>query len=146
MKFNWGYKILLVYAIFVGGIMFMVFLSSRESKDLVTENYYAEELKYQKVIDQSSNTASLSSPIEVIQEDDHLNLVFPNEFADASVGGNWLLYFAADIKQDHTGTFQLSKGKASIQLPQSIKGFYKLKLTWNAMGKDYYFEKDITFQ
>ena len=145
MKLNWGYKILLVYVLFVGGIMYMVFLSSRESKDLVTENYYAEELKYQHVIDQSSNTASLSAPIEIQLQGAAINLLFPSEFSDVECKGNWLLYYAADISKDHTGTFALREGCARIPIPEGAHGLYKLKLTWNAMGKDFYFEKDINF-
>ena len=43
MKFNWGYKILFVYLSFAGGILYLVYRTSLENRDLVSENYYEEE-------------------------------------------------------------------------------------------------------
>ena len=45
---NWGYKILTVYIIFIAGILFLVFKSSNQNQDLVTKDYYEQELKYQQ--------------------------------------------------------------------------------------------------
>lgn len=145
MKLNWGYKILIVYAFFVAGILCLVYLSSKQNKDLVAENYYAEELKYQKIIDQSSNTASLSSPLELHKQDNEIKLYFPSEFFNVNGKGNWLLYYAADIALDQSGTFELKHGEANIVLPHRLHGLYTLKLSWHALDKDFYFEQDITF-
>ena len=145
MKLNWGYKILIVYVLFVAGILCLVYMSSKQTKDLVTENYYAEELKYQKVIDQSSNTASLSSPLEIRKQDDEIILYFPSEFFNVNTKGNWLLYYAADIAMDQSGTFEMKHGETNIILPHGPHGLYTLKLSWHALDKDFYFEHDITF-
>ena len=59
MKLSWGYKIAFVYIIFVAGIGFLVFKASSQKFDLVTKDYYDQELKYQEVIDQAANTAML---------------------------------------------------------------------------------------
>ena len=50
---NWGYKILMVYVIFIAGILLLVFKSSSQNQDLVTEDYYEQELKYQQKIDET---------------------------------------------------------------------------------------------
>ncbi|MGL6269890.1 MAG: FixH family protein, partial [Chitinophagaceae bacterium] len=63
MKFNWGYKIAVFYLVFIAGIMFLVIKSSRQQMDLVTTDYYAQELKYQDKIDQSKRADGLSEPI-----------------------------------------------------------------------------------
>ena len=42
---SWGTKILIVFILFVGGILFMVIKSSIQKTDLVTTDYYAKELK-----------------------------------------------------------------------------------------------------
>ena len=44
---NWGYKIMLAYVVFIAGILFLVFKSSSQKVELVTENYYEQELKFQ---------------------------------------------------------------------------------------------------
>ena len=64
MKFNWGYKILLVYGLFVIGIMFLVFKSTQQKYDLVQKDYYADELKYQNVIDASQKAKDLGGELK----------------------------------------------------------------------------------
>ena len=145
MKFNWGYKILFVYLAFAGGILYLVYLTSLENRDLVSDNYYEEELAYQKVIDQSAKTAKLSAAVEV--EIDQLNsalqIQLPPEFSSSSSIGKWDLYFAADRKLDMEGNINTNNGYQQIQLPSGRSGNYTFKLEWEADGQSYYFEKII---
>ena len=145
MKFNWGYKIVFVYLLFVGGILSLVYLTSLENRDLVSDNYYDEELAYQKVIDQSEKTAKLSA--SVVVETDLLNslleLKLPPEFSNTNTVGTWNLYFAADRKMDLQGTINTKNGNQQIQIPGGRTGNYTFKLEWEAEGQSYYFEKII---
>ena len=50
-KFNWGWKIAILYGGFVCFMLVMVFIASNQKVELVTTNYYEEELKYQSHID-----------------------------------------------------------------------------------------------
>lgn len=145
MKFNWGYKILLVYLTFAGGILYMVYLTAQQNRDLVSDNYYEEELAYQKIIDQSAKTATLSATVEI--ETDQLNnslqIHLPPEFSNTNTVGKWNLYFAADQKMDLEGTINTNNGNQLIQLPEGRTGNYTCKLEWEANGQSYYFEKII---
>ena len=42
---NWGYKIVLVYIVFITGIVTLVYKSSAQNQDLVVNDYYEQELK-----------------------------------------------------------------------------------------------------
>ncbi len=48
---NWGVGIAIVYILFVLGMLTLVFKSRSQKIDLVTENYYQQELAYQEEID-----------------------------------------------------------------------------------------------
>lgn len=145
MKFNWGYKILFVYLAFAGGILYMVYLTSLQNRDLVSENYYEEELAYQKVIDQSGKTAQLSKAVEVNQDqlNSILEIQLPPEFDTLNALGKWSLYYAADRKMDIEGTINTNNGSQKIQLPKGRSGNYTLKLEWEGNGQNYYFEEII---
>lgn len=145
MKFNWGYKIFLVYLTFACGILYMVYLTSLQNRDLVSENYYEEELAYQKVIDQSGKTAQLSKAVEVNQDklNNILEVRLPPEFDNINALGKWNLYYAADRKMDVEGTINTNNGNQKIQLPKSRTGNYTLKLEWEGNGQSYYFEEII---
>jgi hypothetical protein len=122
----------------------LVYLTTRENKDLVTENYYDEELEYQKIIDQSSNTASLSQKPLVFYIDGHLEIVLPKEFENIRTEGSWLLYFAADQSKDLSGKFSCTNGSTKIDIPKSMQGHYQFKLSWKTEKTNYYYEKDIS--
>ena len=55
MKLNWGHYIVIGFIGFVILILFMVFRSYQHNNDLVSEDYYAEEIAFQDVIDKKSN-------------------------------------------------------------------------------------------
>ena len=143
MKFNWGFKIVIVYGIFVMGILYMVFLSSKQNRDLVSENYYSEELAYQKVIDQSTRTAALHSKVETLVTKESIDIQFPKEFKQAVIAGNWTLYYAANQDRDFKGDFQTTTASTSVKIPRDVHGNYLIKLTWKINKEEYYYEQPV---
>ena len=57
---SWGYKILGVYLVFVTGIVFLVIKSSNQKVDLVTKDYYEQELMYQDKINETARASKLT--------------------------------------------------------------------------------------
>ena len=58
MKFNWGTGLAIGMFCFIGFIMFMVIKMSTDDKyeyDLVVEDYYGKELRFQQEIDAEKN-------------------------------------------------------------------------------------------
>jgi hypothetical protein len=145
MKISWGYKITFVYLAFVAGIVFLVFKASNEKFDLVTKDYYEEELKYQQVIDQAANAAKLSGPVKVEKTDGSLVVIFPEEMKDKMKTIDFYLYYPADAKRDFRKTIELTDESFSQALPEGISGMYELKLSWSAENTKYYHEQKIFF-
>lgn len=145
MKINWGYRITIVYLVFAVGIMFMVYLTTLQNRDLVSEDYYEQELAYQKVIDQSANTAALSTPVNINRKRDQLLIELPAEFKGLAAEGKWTLYYAADKEKDMSGDFNTASGRYAILIPKNIKGQFLVKLDWQAGENHYYFEQNIFF-
>lgn len=140
---NWGYKILVVYLVFVGGILFLVFKSSSQKMDLVTTDYYAKELKYQEKIDQNSRVAALSAPLQCELKAGELSIVFPKDFSGKKIEGEAVLYYPADENRDISKAFATTNSTVSVPLKIENKGSYELHLNWTVDGVSYYFEKKI---
>lgn len=136
---------MLGYSIFVAGIIFLVFKASSQKFDLVTKDYYEQELKYQHIIDQSGNTAKLSTPVRVDQTETELKISFPAEMDDKKKLVEFYLYCPADAKRDFRKSFELTQAEFSQPLPAAMTGMYELKLSWDADGVKYYFEKKLFF-
>jgi hypothetical protein len=143
MKISWGYKIIIAYGLFVAGILALVLLSSQQNQDLVSEEYYADELAYQDIIDKSTHTASLSSPIKIVQSSNRLIIDLPAEFDKKMSKGSWTLYYAASIEKDVKGAFQINDGLLNIEIPATASGNYLLKIEWTSGGLAYYYEKQV---
>jgi hypothetical protein len=143
MKISWGHKILFTYLTFVVGMMCMVYLTTQQNRDLVSDNYYADELAFQKIIDESANTAALSEAVAVEKMKDQLKIILPQELNGVKSSGTWTLYFAADRKKDAHGKFETVLGNTSIVIPGNTHGLYTLILQWKTARKPYYFEQNI---
>jgi len=145
MKLSWGYKIMFVYVTFVAGMGFLVFKASTEEFDLVTKDYYDQELKYQQIIDQSANTSNLSTPVTIEKREGELRISFPDAMKDKKKQVDFYLYYAADAKKDFRKSFEVNENELAQALPVGMKGMYELKLSWEAEGVKYYFEKKLFF-
>ena len=142
---SWGYKIMFVYIAFVAGIGFLIFKASNQEFDLVTKDYYEQELKYQQVIDQSANASRLSMPLNIEKKEPELKISFPDEMKNKKKLVDFYLYYAADAKRDFRRSFELNENELAQALPVGMKGMYELKLTWETEGVKYYHEQKIYF-
>jgi hypothetical protein len=143
MKFNWGVKITAVYIIFVMGIMYLVIQSSRQTVDLVTPDYYAEEIRYQDRINQTRRAEALSSPIQHSLKGQLLEIRFPSEFEGKEISGTVLLYYPADSKKDVTVPIKTSGNKMSLSIPEKSSGMHILQVSWKSGNETYYFEEPL---
>ncbi len=140
---NWGYKILIVYIVFVLGILFMVFKSSVQKVDLVTTDYYAKELKYQQKIDEANRVNALSAPVKYEVKDNELIILFPKDFIGKILVGEAVLYCPSDENKDVKHNFSVQDSPVVMPIPAVKKGMYELHLSWQDGTVTYYFEKKI---
>lgn len=145
MKINWGYKILVVYSVFVVGILYLGYKASQLNFDLVEKDYYGKELKYQGVIDASSNAANLGGTLVTTVQAGKLIIQLPDSLKGVSVKGLAHLYFAADEKKDIKKEFTTNTATIDVELLSRMQGNYTLKLDVEHAGQHYYFEKKIFF-
>lgn len=143
MKFNWGYKIAAIYLVFVAGILFLVVKSSRQQMDLVTTDYYAEEIKYQEKIDQTNRAKKLSEPVRISLKEDGLQIFFPKDFQGKTISGTALLYYPADEKKDIETRIQTNQNQLYVTIPDKRSGMHMLKLNWEVDGVSYYHEEPV---
>ncbi|MBK6730551.1 MAG: FixH family protein [Bacteroidetes bacterium] len=140
---NWGKSIVLAFVIFIGFIMYIVIRSAQESVDLVSEDYYNEELKYQDVIDAEINTLPFKDSIRIEQIAQTIEMEFPDEIiVDAE--GEIYFFRPNDIKLDKKILLQTDvNGLQIIGADQFIPGMYVVKVNWNKNGKTYFYQQNI---
>ena len=75
---NWGKGLAIAMAAFIVFILYLAITLMRTKVDLVSDDYYSQELVYQKKLDAISKADSLS-PIKTEQTSDQFIVYFPSE-------------------------------------------------------------------
>lgn len=143
IKFNWGTGIAIFYVSFVIAILAFVFWTTGNNRDLVTEDYYAEELVYQKTIDNKARANELVGEVSISSRIGRIDLKLPEGMNNRSIKGELFLYRQDDKRKDTKFQFEGSRLDFSFNSEKIVTGRWKAKLSWAAEGKDYYFEDNI---
>lgn len=138
---NWGFKITILYTGFVLLILSMVGLTMREKVDLVAQDYYEQELKYQNKIDKLNRTSSLAYPLTWEVKPGELILKFPTQIKGEAVNGNIYFFRPSDANLDKTIPIPTdTSGIKRISTRELKKGLYKMQVSWEANKEEYYTE------
>lgn len=143
VKFGWGWKVALLYSSFVGMMIMLVVASSRQKFDLVSKDYYKDEITFQKVIDAGRNQANLSGALTIRADSDSIRITFPGEFTGTSIEGNVTFYSVLHKEWDMTFPIQLQNNTMTISRHLLKNTNYTLKIAYSSNGKEYYKENDI---
>ena len=145
MTITWGTKLLIVFAVFAGNISYMVYRCTNVDPGLVSNEYYKDELAYQKVIDGTNLANALTGTVSIKKENDHIILQLPLEMKKLSIKGTVLFYCPGNGKADRQLILQVNDdGGQIIDASQFMHGKYVVKITWDAESKHYYHEQPIT--
>lgn len=147
MTLNWGHKLILVFLVFGGLMSFLVYRSVKTNFELVSKEYYKDEIAYQQVIDGARQAGLLSSKLSIAQQNDSVSIRFPEEMNSGVVTGNALFYYAPDARRDRRLPIGLNGSREQkISGSYFLPGNYTAKIWWQHGGKQYYAEQIITIQ
>lgn len=146
INISWGKRITILYLGFVAIIVALVVGSMRQDFDLVSSDYYGDELKYQEVIDAGKNQSALSAPVQVYANEQMLTLDFPHEFASQVVTGSVQFYSPVNSAWDKTMDITVENNKMLVQRSLLKNTRYQVKIRWQAGDKPYYQETEINLR
>jgi len=143
MKISWGWKITMLYSGFVVMMVSLVVASTHQHFDLVSKDYYEEEIAYQKVIDAGKNQSALSRPLAIHASDKTVTIDFPEEFKDKALSGN--IQFYSPVNSEWDKNFSISAQNNSVTILRSAlhNTRYTVKISCKVDGKNYYQESEI---
>ncbi|WP_100614879.1 FixH family protein [Confluentibacter citreus] len=148
MKINWGTGIVLAFIGFIGFIMYFIITINVDDKfdhDLVTEDYYAEELKYQEDIDKLHNAKNLNENISYKRTTEGLLLVFPKNIDLSKITGHVFLYRPSNKQLDFDTVISLSNHYLLIPDKRLVDGRWNIKVDWQYNGQSYLYKETIHY-
>ena len=147
MKTNrnfWPLGIIAVFLCFAAGMTTMVVLACRSNTDLVSHDYYEQEIRFQGRIDSLNRTKGLHASARYDVAGKSLLITLPAEHADKAVSGQIQLYRPAAAGLDQQ--FKLepdAKGRQTLDLAALQNGLWKVRIAWTVSGQDYFLEQKI---
>lgn len=134
---NWGHGLTITFIAFAGLMIFMTVKSFQQNIDLVTPEYYREELAYQQRINEIKNAAG-AQQVSITEMDDAFVLDFPSNPKE----GYLHFYRPSDQSLDKYYNLTASKNE-TISSEGLVSGYYILKLHWSDQDQAFYQEKGV---
>ncbi|MEO9893989.1 FixH family protein [Aurantibacter sp.] len=148
MKINWGTSIVIAFIAFISFILYFVVRMSTEVKaehDLVTEDYYKDELGYQEDIDAEQNAKDLFSELEINISEEGLNITFPQNQNVSNIKGHVFLYRPSNKRLDFDFPLSLSNSHLLIPDKSLLDGRWNIKIVWEYNNESYLHKENINY-
>lgn len=138
MKLSWGQGIFLVMTGFAVMMATFLFRAYHAQEELVADDYYEQEIRYQQQIDRLGNVDRIGGTPQIEQAGDHLVVSFPDVFGNDPIRGELYLQRPSDARADDRISFDL-KNAEPLQIPiaDRMKGLYKVHLEWTAGDENF---------
>jgi len=145
---NWGLRIILLYTAFVGGMLFLVYKCTQQNIDLVSTDYYAQELKFQDKIDRLNNSERNEVKLDIVYlpEQNNIQITFPENSTPKNTTGEIVLFRPDNSKLDFKVSVDISEGIQNIPTENLSKGLWRVKSSWSTNDTPYYQEERIIIQ
>jgi hypothetical protein len=148
MKMNWGTGIVLSFIAFIAFILFFVLrmsLDDRSNHDLVTDDYYKQELTFQLEIDAMQRAEELPVPLRVERTSSGVAIHFPENMNPAKIEGKVSLYRPSNKHLDFDLPISLSNAHLLIPDKRLLDGRWDMDVHWTYEGVDYLLRERFNF-
>jgi nitrogen fixation protein FixH len=148
MKINWGTGIVLSFIGFIAFILFFVVRMStddRANHDLVTEEYYKEELAFQKEIDAGKRAKELTIKTTIERTSSGLLIQFPEDMTPSKIKGKVSLYRPSNKHLDFDLPISLSNAHLLIPDKRLLDGRWDISVHWTYDGESYLVKESINY-
>ncbi len=147
MAISWGTRIIMLYAGFVLLIGTLIWKCTQTKFDLVSEDYYEQELVFQQKLNAKTASAALSQKPVVSITDKSLLIFFPQEFAGREISADVKLYSPSNAALDKAYVgLQAKDGRLELERSQLVAADYSLQLSWGCEGQAFYQEFPVNLR
>ena len=139
------YFIIATFVLFAAYIGLMVQRAMRTDVELVSADYYQQELAYQQRITAESRTAALAAPVQIVAANDRLHIQLPAALAGQTIKGEVRFFRPADARLDFSVPFQPAADRTqTLNLGQLPRGHWRVRLNFTANDQAYFVEEVLS--
>ena len=141
----WPLAIILTFVVFISCTVGLVVLACSQKADLVSEDYYEQEIRFQNHLDRLDRTSNVDASIIYEAATQRIRIALPRAQSDHALRGRIELYRPSASGLDRQ--LALAPDARGIQTIDAAKlrpGLWKVRITWSAENQDYFLERAIT--
>lgn len=128
------------FVVFAALIGTLVYKCSQQNFELVSKDYYNDELRYQDKIDGANNANKLSA-VAITQTPDVIQIKLPKELQGLAITGEAWFYCPVNSKNDRRLELKVNdEGVMSIPGAKILAANYQVKVNWQ-IGKEKFFNE-----
>ena len=147
-KLHWGHGLAIALGCFIIFILFLIFVfpMGKQNAEMISNNYYEEELEYQQVIDAKNNATKLKEQPAYKATSEGMMISFPSEIMPDNGKVNFVLFRTNDSNLDVKKEIALQHNVFLIPKKVISAGSYTLKLKWKENKIPYQVDYDILWK
>ena len=138
---NFGKWIVVAFISFALYIAVLVVICVKQDVNLVSKDYYRDELKYQEKLDRINNTNRLAHLPTIAIQNGQVKISFVGN--SAIQNGELKIEGPSNAQLDRNFSLAPEQLSQEFSLGNWTSGLYRASVTWTMEGKEYYFEKQI---
>jgi nitrogen fixation protein FixH len=146
-SFNpWPLGIVIAFALFIAGAAVLVALATSGRSELVTADYYEQELRYQQRIERIERTRPFEETVEIVYspESRAVELLLPEAHAAAGAHGEVVMYRPSSKGLDRTMPLEIdTAGRQTIAAADLQRGLWRVQVSWQVGSEDFYLEREL---
>lgn len=144
----WPVAIVAWFIVFGGFIAAFTVFAARQRMDLVSRDYYEQELQFQNRIDRLNRTVPFAGQVAVDYSAARrtVRVTLPAGHARRPVTGQIRLYRPADARSDQVVRLHLDPaGAQAVEVGRLPAGLWKIAVDWTVDGQDYGIDRSLVF-
>ena len=142
----WPHAIITWFVIFAAAMAAWVTFAVRQNMDLVSSDYYEQEVRFQQQLDRLNRTAAISRKVILNYEatKQEVTLRLPAGPLAAGTVGQVHFYRPSDAALDFQVPLAVdADGLQRIGTSAVRGGLWKVRVQWNTAGQGYFFEQAL---
>lgn len=145
----WPLGILLAFVLFVGGTVSLIVMASLHSEELVSADYYEQELRYQQQMERQDRAQALPDQARVAYDapTQTITITLPLLQASQHPTGTIQLYRPSAAGQDRKLDLELdAAGRQILSARELSPGLWRVRVNWTCEGQDYAAEQKVVLK
>lgn len=148
IKIHWGTAMviaMIAFMVFILQFVYRTLAVDKYNHQMVSEDYYKDELYYQKELDKLNNASRLPQNVILEKVNGGLLIEFPTDMEPSKISGTASFQRPSDQRLDFNKDIVLTDKNMLVQNERLIKGKWNIRVDWKYDGVEYLLKESVFY-